>query len=139
VPVDELAARLRETTWRCLGTVKTRETIESALAELPGLDEGLAAMSAADNDQVRTAAEARGMRTVAELVARASLLREETRGCYWRSDFPEPDNDTQLRNIVIRKETGRPALSEGRPTVTCATEPGEVRTGAGCFGYLPRD
>lgn len=135
---DELAARLREINWRCLGPVKTRETLERALGELPGLDEGLAAMAAGDQAQLRAAAEARAMRTVAELVARASLLREETRGCYWRGDFPAPDNATQLRNILIRKTEGGPSLTEEPPVLTRVTQPGAVRIGAGCFRYLPR-
>lgn len=135
---DELAARLREINWRCLGTVKTRAGLQSALAELPGLDEGLARMAAAEPGQLRTAAEVRSMRTVAELAARASLLREETRGCYWHGDFPAPDNTTQLRNIIIRKEEGGPALSEEPPLMTRIKQPGEPRIGAGCFHYLPR-
>ena len=136
---DDLAARLREINWRWLGTMKSAETLQRTLEELADLDEGLARMAAQGGDQLRTAAEARGMRTLAELVARASLLREETRGCYWRTDFPEPDNATQLRNIVIRKDEGGPALSEEPPVMTGITQPGEVHIGAGCFGYIPRD
>ncbi len=135
----ELADRLRAITWRYMGTVKTSDTLGQALSELAALDEDLPHMGAAGGQQLRTAVEVRSMRTLAELVARASLIREETRGCYWRTDFPEPDSATQLRNTIVRKEEGGPALSTEPPVMTRITSPREVRIGAGCFNYIERD
>jgi len=44
------------------------------------------------------------MLLLSEMVCRASLLRTESRGSHYRSDYPEEDNANWLKNIVIHKE-----------------------------------
>lgn len=132
---DDLGERLRQINWRWMGTMKSADTLERELVELTSLDHEVAALGARDGPAMRTALEVRGMRTLAELVARASLLREETRGCYWRTDFPQPDSDTQLRNIIIRKTDSGPALSDESLVLGDITKIGQVRIGTGCFSY----
>ncbi len=48
----------------------------------------------------------RNMLLLAEMVCRAALLRTETRGSHYRSDYSLEDNDNWLKNIVIRKQSG---------------------------------
>ena len=48
--------------------------------------------------------EYRNLLLLSEMVCRASLLREETRGSHYRTDYPEEDNVNWLRNIEIRKD-----------------------------------
>ncbi len=52
--------------------------------------------------------------TVAEAVARAALMREESRGAHSRTDFPDYDERWGGRNIVIRKSADGMQL-EPRP------------------------
>jgi len=132
---DDLAERLREVNWHWMGLMKSAETLERELVELANLDDEVATLGANDGPAMRMALEIRGMRRLAELVARATLMREETRGCYWRTDFPQPDNDTQLRNIVIRRTESGPALSSEPLVLGDIAEIGEVRIGGGCFSY----
>jgi succinate dehydrogenase/fumarate reductase flavoprotein subunit len=124
--------------WRDLGPVKTAESLRRALEELDALEDDLAFLGGADREDMRLAVEARQMHTLARLVATASLEREETRGCYWRADHPEPGGEEQLRNIVLRKAEGGCALDTQPPVMTELTEPTEPRIGAGCFGYIDR-
>ncbi|NLM96211.1 MAG: L-aspartate oxidase [Halanaerobiaceae bacterium] len=46
------------------------------------------------------------MMTVGELTVRASLLREESRGCHYRKDFSESSADWENKHIVLNKNSG---------------------------------
>jgi L-aspartate oxidase len=48
-------------------------------------------------DDIETCA----LHTCATLIASAALLREESRGCHRRSDFPAPRSDWQARHITL--------------------------------------
>ncbi len=136
VPLQE---RIREICWRGLGPVKTEASITRALEELEVLSPEIAFCGGASREDIRTAVEVRHMHTVARLVALASLERRETRGCYWRADYPEPDNETQLRNIILRKGEGGPEVTSEPPRMDRLKEPAPPRIGAGCFGYIERE
>jgi len=134
-----LQERIREICWRGLGPVKTEASITRALEELEELSPEIAFCGGASRDDIRTAVEVRHMHTVAQLVAHASLERRETRGCYWRADYPEPDNETQLRNLILRKGKDGPEVTSEPPRLDRVKEPTTPRIGAGCFGYIPRE
>lgn len=134
-----LQERIRAICWRHLGPVKTEASITRALEELDEIAPRIAFCGGANREDIRMAVEVRHMHAVAQLVARASLQRRETRGCYWRADYPEPDNETQLRNIVLRKGKDGCEVTSQPPEMSHLKEPTLPRIGAGCFGYLPRD
>ncbi|MEA3400892.1 MAG: FAD-binding protein [Armatimonadota bacterium] len=134
-----VAERIREIAWQGIGPVKTEASITRALAELDAIDPHRDGLGGADRDSIRTAVEARNMHMLAWLVATASLKRKETRGCYWRADHSEPDNETQLRNIVLRKGASGCEVTSQPPVMTELREPSHPRIGAGCFGYISRD
>ena len=65
------------------------------------------------------------------------MWRQESRGAFWRTDHPRPDNSRWLLRRSVRLEDGASA-----PAVTVADVPAEGAVaeppiGAGCFGYLP--
>jgi len=133
-PVEAVSAMARRIMWRNCGTMKTRETLAKALTELSGLPEGIRTESIPG---LREGIECLNMLTVGGLIASASRLREETRGCFWRLDFARPDNAVWLKNICQWQSDGQ-AECETRPVVmTRLTSPTQPRVGAGCFGYLP--
>ncbi len=135
----ELAEETRELLWRYCGTMKTAETLDTAVKELGALAEPMEDLGATNGEELREAIEARNIHRLGELLARASLLREETRGCYWRVDHPQPDNEGQLRNIIIHKVEDGPELRTEPTVTTRIAQPGEPRIGPGCFGYIERE
>lgn len=51
-----------------------------------------------------------------EITASAALMRQESRGAMYRTDFPETDNKDWLKNIIVKKENNELKL-EARPVV----------------------
>ncbi|MEW6360082.1 MAG: FAD-dependent oxidoreductase [Planctomycetota bacterium] len=134
-PTEDVAARVRSIMWRNCGAMKTHDTLTKALDELDRLPDAVRVDSVA---ALREGIECLNMRTVARRIAEASRLREETRGCFWRIDFPRPDNAKWVQNIHQWRSGGE-AKCEVRPAVmTRLTSPGLPRIGAGCFSYLPQ-
>ena len=73
-------------------------------------------MALAGNDRIANydwmqAIEVSSMARLAEVVARASLERTESRGAHYRDDFPEMDDKKWLRNILVRQRGGALSIS----------------------------
>jgi L-aspartate oxidase len=108
-----LAARTRLPLQRAMsagaGVLRSGKSLDAALTELDRL--------AADHgtDPCTETWEATNLHLVATALARAALLREETRGCHWREDFPDTDDATWRSHVsarlagthlTVRHETG---------------------------------
>ena len=77
--------KLQETMSDEVGVLRSATGISAALEQL--------AVLAQDDGEVEVAAwEASNLVTISTALARAALLREETRGSHWREDFPERDD-----------------------------------------------
>jgi len=87
---------LQEIMWRDVGIVRSATSLSRAKALL-------AAWAATVGPPHDTAShELANLLTCSRLTAEAALLREESRGAHYRSDFPEPQ-DTWRRHIVFRR------------------------------------
>lgn len=93
---------------------------------------------AATGSELRKALETRNIPAVGRIVATASLLRQESRGCFWRIDHPEPDNANWLENIVISRGAEGIETRVERAVITRLTEPTTPRLRAGCLSYIER-
>jgi L-aspartate oxidase len=97
-------AAIRDTMWRAAGLFRTREQLAAAVA---ALDEAYASgMTTIGRTGAEEADEWRrfNLVTVARLIARAALRREESRGGHFRADFPEKD-DLHWRVHLIDQRT----------------------------------
>lgn len=92
--------------WRSVGLFRNRDRLASAV-------DGLAVAAASARQRMAsTPADANGWRalnlvTVAWLVARAALRREESRGGHYREDFPGRDDERWHWHACERQATGR--------------------------------
>ena len=86
-------ARLRAMMWLEAGLLRDRAGLERAVAELDAMGRTM------PRGMTRRAAEARNLHTVAGLMVRSALGREESRGAHFRNDFPE--KGARARHSVI--------------------------------------
>jgi L-aspartate oxidase len=90
-PLDEVA--VRDLMWRSVGVFRDRERLQQAAAWLDWTDRERQRGRSAGS--IRTPADWRtaNLTTVAHLIAKAALRREESRGGHFRSDFPVRDDE----------------------------------------------
>ena len=67
---------------------------------------------AADPDGFEWAAalEASNLLMAAELMLEGALMRQDSRGAFFRADYPEADNDNWLKNLVFKRVDGRTVI-----------------------------
>ena len=87
---------LQSLMWDRVGMVRSGEGLEEAASILASW------RRSADKPSDRPSYELENMILVGRLMAEAALIREESRGAHFRSDFPEPSPAWQ-RHIVFRK------------------------------------
>src|SRR5438067_10839232 len=84
-PAAASCSAIRDLMWQAVGVFRDREGLERAVAAL----DAAAAASREDSPEGRRV---RNLTTVARLIARAALRREESRGAHFRADFSERDD-----------------------------------------------
>ncbi|UCD56622.1 MAG: FAD-binding protein [Candidatus Hydrogenedentota bacterium] len=128
--VNELTKRIHQVSGEQLWVIKDGEKIGKAIGELERLRKTelddlavSATKSRALNYEWIRSLELRNMVTCLELSARASLIREESRGEFYRSDYTDTDNDNWLKTIEMVKKNEDVEVSLQRPVVTSITPP----------------
>lgn len=107
---------LQRTMQQLVGIVRRGNEMEQALHELQLLTERARNVAVAGNREYNggwhTALDLRNLLIVSELVTRAALERQESRGAHFREDFPKKDEAAGACNIVLRRgASGEPELS----------------------------
>ncbi len=117
IDVGDVRNALRAVTWRSLGIERHRYGIEEAIHMMRFW--GRYVMDKEFPDVPGW--ELQNMLALARLVAEAALMREESRGVHYRTDFPRTDNNTWHTHIVIRHDgpPERRAVEETFPSRRC--------------------
>ncbi len=107
-PLDDGATidseQIRDLMWRSAGLFRTRERLTTAVSLLAGAYAAATAAVAGDGRHDGVAWRQFNLATVALLVARAALRREESRGGHFRADFPERDDLHWRVHYVEKRE-----------------------------------
>jgi L-aspartate oxidase len=104
-------ADLRALSWRYCGILRSGDGLREALARLDGCDFESRSLPGRD------AYEIRNMHTVAALIARCALAREESRGAHYRTDCAGRDERFAAHSITSLSSVGAsfvPALPSPR-------------------------
>jgi succinate dehydrogenase/fumarate reductase flavoprotein subunit len=105
--------RIQAAGYKALGVYRTTPLIQEAIAEFERIrTQDIPNMIITDasptfNKEWKEAIEAYNMLDTAEMSARASLMREETRGMYVRAEFPNKDDANWACMLVCRNKKGK--------------------------------
>jgi L-aspartate oxidase len=92
---------IRDLMWRDVGLFRTREGLAAAVARLDVAYAARAGAAAPTADECRVF----NLTSVARLIARAALRREESRGGHYREDFPARDDLHWQIHLTDQRET----------------------------------
>ncbi|MDH4281326.1 MAG: FAD-dependent oxidoreductase [Myxococcales bacterium] len=131
-----LSDRLKDVMWEHCGLVRTRDGLVRAKEELTSvaLESSSIAVGGAKemNPAWQEALDLANQLTVARLVVESALLREESRGAHYRSDFPNRDDESWLRSVIVQTaDLGESILTRTRPVALTRLAP----TGSRVAGY----
>ena len=104
---QEFKENIKNLMWEKVAIVREEKTLNEALKELKEMQENLDKLDVSDkkqyNTELVTALEVINMVEICILTVKSAILRRESRGAHFRSDFPET-LDMWKRSIVINKE-----------------------------------
>ena len=105
--VREVRKGLKSTMWFKAGIIRKKEDLEEALEKIGELAAYLPGVQIRDGRGLIKYLELCNMLLLSEMVCKAALVRKESRGAHYRSDYPEEDNDKWLKNIIIHKQDSK--------------------------------
>jgi succinate dehydrogenase/fumarate reductase flavoprotein subunit len=135
--IDTLA-KIKPILWKYLGPVKSEYTLNKALELLDDMNGEVSNLGARNSEEILSAYETKNMLVLGKILASASLIRKETRGNFWRTDYPNPDNNKWIKNIVLWEDKGKVVTRIDDVVMTRLHSPVEPPIGSGCFWYHPK-
>ncbi len=99
----DLYRSVKETMWLEAGILREPKGLNNALLTIGTLKEQAKEASVGKVSDLVRRLELDNLLMLAEAVTRAALLRTESRGSHYRTDYPSEDNENWLRNILVRK------------------------------------
>ena len=96
--------------WLQAGVIRNGNGLNEALTRIKEL-RSLSQNSPRTNvGELKRYLEFQNMLLMSEIICRGALLRTESRGAHYRSDFPEEDNVNWLKNIIVSQDSGQMIL-----------------------------
>lgn len=113
--ISSVRAAMRQMMWDKVGLVRNESDLTEALQDITGLRERAASASiisgAAYNMEWQALLDVQNSLDVAEAVVESALLRKESRGSHYRSDYPAQDDPAWLVNTITRRDGARLSVS----------------------------
>ena len=114
---------LRETMQRYVGVFRNREDLEKGLERVKELEEKgrnirVKSTTKVFNLELMNAIEVKGMLDLARVITEGALVREESRGAHYRTDFLERDDENWLKHTLAYLTPDGPRLEYKEVTIT---------------------
>ncbi|MDP6367235.1 MAG: FAD-binding protein [Nitrospinota bacterium] len=104
---EDILDGVRSEVWENVGIIREGDRLRSALESFDALErDRLPRLLTSTPREIIAALEARSLLLIAQMAASSALLREESRGAHYRSDFPEEAEDGMF-NTLVRFDGGK--------------------------------
>jgi fumarate reductase (CoM/CoB) subunit A len=126
---NDLRVDLQQTMWETLLVEKNDDSLTRARAFVAEDRKRLATdLLISEPFDLALAFEHRNLLDVAEVIVEAALMRTESRGSHYRSDYPQRDDKNWLTNIFVSRGNGQLALCRKWVAEPCGwtDQPGDV-------------
>jgi succinate dehydrogenase/fumarate reductase flavoprotein subunit len=111
----DLLKGLRELVWKYAGPIREEGSLKEGLARLASLEERVEAVYPATLRDLFKKRDLENMALLICAILKGSLLRKESRGSFFRKDFPNQDDRNWLKNTCYQLEKGELRITH-RPT-----------------------
>ncbi len=98
----DICQEIKRIMFRHDGPVKSKTSLEEGLKGLKTLAKGLGELQCQTPQEMKDGLQARAMLLTAEAMLKSALLRTESRGAFYRRDFPERDDKNWQRPVLSR-------------------------------------
>ncbi len=101
-----LIMMLRKTMWNYVGIIRTKDSLKTAEKAIKDIRKQLKDLEASDITELKDSLELQAMIDVAESIVASALLRKESRGGHYRSDYPTTKKSWE-KNIAVSKSQNK--------------------------------
>jgi len=98
--LSDIRNTLKSLMWRSVGVRRTEQDLREALRSVEHWQKYVLVRQFCDPEGW----ELQNMLTVARVIVRAALQRQESRGVHYRCDFPQTDNQAWKRRLAFRRD-----------------------------------
>jgi len=107
--LESLKAEVRKAMWDYVGIIRNEENLKLMLRKLRQLEKRIDDPN--ENEVNVQFLEFNNMALVSKLIAKAALLRKESRGTHYRVDYPQTDDKNWLKHICLQGKRKRVDVS----------------------------
>jgi len=97
--IKEVFREVQNLTWTHAGPIRNAKSLREGSSKIFEMEGRLTDLEAAGRSIELN--EVKGSVLISKAIMRASLEREESRGAFYREDFPQRDDDNWLKNILL--------------------------------------
>jgi succinate dehydrogenase/fumarate reductase flavoprotein subunit len=107
---DDLLVKLALISYRYTDVIKSAQRLKKGIEEIEELKVDAERLTAKDYHYLAKCDDAKSTVELWGIMARTSLMREESRGDHYREDYPLMDNDKWLKWLAVSQGEGAPRI-----------------------------
>jgi succinate dehydrogenase/fumarate reductase flavoprotein subunit len=114
-PTRDLLKDLKDIAWRYAGPIRGEESLREGLDRLGSMEKRIERVYPATLKDLFKKRDLENVALLLKAILKGSLLRRESRGSFFRKDFPDQDDPNWLRNTCYRLERGELQITHQPP------------------------